>query len=63
MSNPDIVYKTAYASENEARALWSNLLDNDKLEIQAIVIHMLADPQNLPVAWIITEKKAIESIP
>lgn len=56
MTNPLIEFKSAYPTEAEARAEWSNLLDNDNYKIQGIVIDFMKSPANKPVAWTIEEK-------
>lgn len=57
MTNPQIVFKTAYRTEEDARAEWSKLHDNDRLEIQALMIDLVtAPPTQTPVCRIIVEK-------
>jgi hypothetical protein len=53
MSNPNTGAIFAFATETEARALWSDLVDNDSYKIYAVTIRQGMRIADKPVAWVV----------
>lgn len=54
MSNPSFGEWRGFATEDEARAYWTELQDNDEFCIFAVRIGLFTDkPAEKPVCWIV----------
>jgi hypothetical protein len=62
MTTPEIAEVIAYASESEARALWTHMQTNDNFVICRVRIGPMTRPAEKPVAWIIMSRGSLESM-